>query len=176
MLGMNQYHRLRNFMIPQPGQIILSVTKPAYRGSEEDPSWDGKRIFATRNRWSSSADSFGTVCRQHRPAASRISYLAASGYPTLGAGFWAEEWFEEMSPPQMLYQPIIQLPHPSSSIDKLSRGNLPGFIAGCFPSVFIASSSSHPQTSTKPYSEQSVSTRRHAVAMSAPAMATHSSE
>ncbi|XTI82168.1 N-terminal nucleophile aminohydrolase [Cenococcum geophilum] len=112
-------------------------------------------------------DSFGTVCVATSTGGLTNKLPGRIGdTPTLGAGFWAEEWFEEISPPQMLYQPIIQPPHPSSSIDKLSRGNLPGFIAGCFPSVSIASSSSHPQTSTKPYSEQPVSTRRHAVAMS----------
>jgi L-asparaginase len=144
-----------------------SITKPAYRGSEKDPSWDGKEYLPQGTVGAVVLDSFGTVCVATSTGGFTNKLPGRIGdTPTLGAGFWAEEWFEEMSPPQMLYQPIIQPPHPSSSIDKLSRGNLPGFIAGCFPSVSIASSSSHPQTSTKPYSEQSVSTRRHAVAMS----------
>ncbi|OCK88900.1 N-terminal nucleophile aminohydrolase [Cenococcum geophilum 1.58] len=144
-----------------------SVTKPAYRGSEKDPSWDGKEYLPQGTVGAVVLDSFGTVCVATSTGGLTNKLPGRIGdTPTLGAGFWAEEWFEEISPPQMLYQPIIQPPHPSSSIDKLSRGNLPGFIAGCFPSVSIASSSSHPQTSTKPYSEQPVSTRRHAVAMS----------
>jgi len=144
-----------------------SVTKLAYRGSEKDPSWDGKEYLPQGTVGAVVLDSFGTVCVATSTGGLTNKLPGRIGdTPTLGAGFWAEEWFEEISPPQMLYQPIIQPPHPSSSIDKLSRGNLPGFIAGCFPSVSIASSLSHPQTSTMPYSEQPVSTRRHAVAMS----------
>ncbi|KAK5123844.1 hypothetical protein LTR16_003694 [Cryomyces antarcticus] len=52
--------------------------------------------------------------------------------PTLGAGFWAEEWTEECrSTPQMLYQP----PTTASQLESISRGDLSAILAECLPTL-----------------------------------------
>lgn len=77
--------------------------------------------------------------------------------PTLGAGFWAEEWFQEVKK-GMVYQPT---PQAVSPLDKLSRGDLRSLVGGCLPSL------NTPSITTPPTSGKETKKRiRHAVALS----------
>ncbi|TKA45100.1 hypothetical protein B0A49_13301 [Cryomyces minteri] len=86
--------------------------------------------------------------------------------PTLGAGFWAEEWIEESrSTPQMLYQP----PTAASQLESMSRGDLGGILAECLPALApYVPTAGQPQMYT--YDNHHTPTQgkqiRHAVAMS----------
>ncbi|KAF2194010.1 L-asparaginase precursor [Zopfia rhizophila CBS 207.26] len=76
-------------------------------------------------------DSFGTVCAATSTGGLTNKIPGRIGdTPTMGAGYWAEEWFEDASQPrtQMLYQAP-----PSSSLNKLSRGDIPGLLTDCLP-------------------------------------------
>ncbi|TKA66834.1 hypothetical protein B0A49_07316 [Cryomyces minteri] len=86
--------------------------------------------------------------------------------PTLGAGFWAEEWIEESrSTPQMLYQP----PTAASQLESISRGDLIGILAECLPALApYVSTAGQPQMYTydNHYTPTQGKQIRHAVAMS----------
>jgi L-asparaginase len=76
--------------------------------------------------------------------------------PTIGAGFWAEEWdaaAAAMSPPAPLAFPVL---------DRLSRGNLLGAIADCFP----LSSSEDSNVAREDGEKPPPPCTRHAVALS----------
>lgn len=73
-------------------------------------------------------DSFGTICVATSTGGITNKVPGRIGdTPTLGAGFWAEEWFEDVER-EMRYQPVV-----SSPMDKLSRGNLGGLLGECLP-------------------------------------------
>ncbi|KAH7381373.1 nucleophile aminohydrolase [Phaeosphaeria sp. MPI-PUGE-AT-0046c] len=73
-------------------------------------------------------DSFGTICVATSTGGITNKVPGRIGdTPTLGAGFWAEEWFEDAQR-EMRYQPVA-----SSPMDKLSRGDLGGLLGQCLP-------------------------------------------
>jgi L-asparaginase len=107
-------------------------------------------------------DSFGTVCVATSTGGLTNKVPGRIGdTPTMGAGFWAEEWYEE--PPscerQMLYHPTAP-----TFVDKLSRGNIGSLLNECLPTPSI-SPSSQIKTALKATDEK-CSPVRHAVAMS----------
>jgi L-asparaginase len=108
-------------------------------------------------------DSFGTVCTATSTGGLTNKVPGRIGdTPTIGAGFWAEEWHDEKATgPQMLYQPAACV---ASPIDKLSRGDVRGIVGDCLP--LLGSSTIRETTSSpaQPY-EKPVSTR-HAVGLS----------
>jgi L-asparaginase len=103
-------------------------------------------------------DSFGTICAATSTGGLTNKVPGRIGdTPTMGAGYWAEEWFEEISKSQMLYQPSIA-PAP---LDRISRGDISALISDCLPSMSI---------STQPEAPHRVDEKpnliRHAVGMS----------
>ncbi|KAL6710117.1 hypothetical protein ACN47E_009908 [Coniothyrium glycines] len=111
-------------------------------------------------------DSFGTICTATSTGGLTNKVPGRIGdTPTLGAGFWAEEWSEQplasSGQPHMLYQapsPVV------SSLDRLSRGDVGSLFGDCFPSVLgsgvAVDSHARPQPFEKP------TTVRHAVGLS----------
>ncbi|CAI6331768.1 unnamed protein product [Periconia digitata] len=80
-------------------------------------------------------DSFGTVCAATSTGGLTNKIPGRIGdTPTLGTGFWAGEWHEEIKRPsfprvQMRYQPNV------SPLDKLSRGYIGSLMGDCFSTV-----------------------------------------
>ncbi|KAF2117415.1 nucleophile aminohydrolase [Lophiotrema nucula] len=80
-------------------------------------------------------DSFGFICTATSTGGLTNKIPGRVGdTPTMGAGYWAEEFFSPLGivhppPPQMLYQPSTI----SSPLDKMSRGNITGLLSECFP-------------------------------------------
>ncbi|ENH98849.1 hypothetical protein COCC4DRAFT_154766 [Bipolaris maydis ATCC 48331] len=111
-------------------------------------------------------DSYGTICTATSTGGLTNKVDGRVGdTPTIGAGFWAEEWYEDAAAAaaaaKMLYQPVSQAVAP---IDKLSRGDLHGALDGCLP---ILGSSSSRQTAPMPSQDNKEPTPiRHAVALS----------
>jgi L-asparaginase len=108
-------------------------------------------------------DSFGTVCTATSTGGLTNKVPGRIGdTPTMGAGFWAEEWYDEKAiRPQMLYQPSTSAAAP---IDKLSRGDIRGVVGDCIPSLGSPMVRETASLSIQPY-EKSVSTR-HVVGLS----------
>ncbi|KAF2263093.1 N-terminal nucleophile aminohydrolase [Lojkania enalia] len=113
-------------------------------------------------------DRFGTICVATSTGGLTNKLPGRIGdTPTIGAGFWAEEWFEESttSPIKMVYQTLPQL---TSPLNKLSRGDLAGLLGDCLPSTSPHVSSA--SVSALPIIERQPDTKptptRHAVAMS----------
>jgi L-asparaginase len=108
-------------------------------------------------------DSFGTVCTATSTGGLTNKVPGRIGdTPTIGAGFWAGEWYDEKTVrPQMVYQPSASL---ASPIDKLSRGDIRGVVDDCIPFLGSPTVRGNVLSSTKPY-EKPVSTR-HAVGLS----------
>ncbi|KAF2641020.1 N-terminal nucleophile aminohydrolase [Massarina eburnea CBS 473.64] len=100
-------------------------------------------------------DGFGTVCAATSTGGLTNKVPGRVGdTPTIGAGFWAEEWYEA-SPDlesKMRYQSTPQTP-----LDRLSRGDLGSLLGDCLP---LGSPSSSKRIDAK------ASPVRHAVAMS----------
>ncbi|EMD88564.1 hypothetical protein COCHEDRAFT_1181673 [Bipolaris maydis C5] len=110
-------------------------------------------------------DSYGTICTATSTGGLTNKVDGRVGdTPTIGAGFWAEEWYEDAAAAaaaKMLYQPVSQAVAP---IDKLSRGDLHGALDGCLP---ILGSSSSRQTAPMPSQDNKEPTPiRHAVGLS----------
>jgi L-asparaginase len=108
-------------------------------------------------------DSFGTICTATSTGGLTNKVPGRIGdTPTIGAGFWAEEWYDEKAVrPQMLYQPSTSAAAP---IDKLSRGDIRGVVGDCIPSLGSPTVRETASLSIQPY-EKSVSTR-HVVGLS----------
>lgn len=79
-------------------------------------------------------DSFGTICTATSTGGLTNKMPGRIGdTPTMGAGFWAEEWFEETSKKniRMLYQRPISV----SPVDRISQGDVGGLVGDCLPSL-----------------------------------------
>lgn len=103
-------------------------------------------------------DKFGTICVATSTGGLTNKLPGRIGdTPTIGAGFWAEEWYSEASEPQIRAA--------LTPLDKLSRGQVGTMLADCLPGLFTPSLGpmiSGP-TSQKPNHPLPI---RHAVAMS----------
>ncbi|KAH7070141.1 nucleophile aminohydrolase [Paraphoma chrysanthemicola] len=107
-------------------------------------------------------DSFGTICVATSTGGLTNKVPGRIGdTPTLGAGFWAEEWFEAAKR-EMLYQPS---PAVNSPLDSLSRGDLRSLMGDCLPSSslqeFSRSAAESERNTEKPSDKI-----RHAVGLS----------
>jgi L-asparaginase len=104
-------------------------------------------------------DSWGTICVATSTGGLTNKVPGRVGdTPSMGTGFWAEEWFEEGKKDVMMYQPETSF---SSPMDKLSRGDLGSLLGDCLPSIISTPSTQPlPQLSDKP------SKIRHAVGLS----------
>lgn len=135
-----------------------------------DPSWDGKEYLPQGTVGAVVLDRFGTICAATSTGGLTNKLPGRIGdTPTLGAGYWAEEWIEEdTSSSGMSYHPAISSAR-CSPIDKLSRGDIPGLLSDCLPlSSSSTSSSSSPGQATPSSTDEKPQPRRlrHAVGMS----------
>jgi L-asparaginase len=125
-----------------------------------DPSWDGHEYLPQGTVGAVVLDRFGTICAATSTGGLTNKLPGRIGdTPTLGAGFWAEEWIEELpNLQQMLYR------EPSTSVlkDNVSRGNLPGLISACLPEL----NASRIASCEIPNRKQKSMHLRHAVGMS----------
>lgn len=82
-------------------------------------------------------DSSGTICTATSTGGLTNKVPGRIGdTPTIGAGFWAEDWTSPddrtVQQISMLYQPTMR---GASPIERLSRGDLRGVIGDCLPSL-----------------------------------------
>ncbi|KAF2421172.1 N-terminal nucleophile aminohydrolase [Tothia fuscella] len=78
--------------------------------SDHDPSWDGQEYLPQGTVGAVVLDSFGTICTATSTGGLTNKLPGRIGdTPTLGAGFWAEEWSQErLALPQTVYhQPFL---------------------------------------------------------------------
>ncbi|KAF2651090.1 N-terminal nucleophile aminohydrolase [Lophiostoma macrostomum CBS 122681] len=111
-------------------------------------------------------DSFGTVCVATSTGGLTNKLPGRIGdTPTLGAGFWAEEWHEDPDPgAQMSYKP--QLTSLSSITDNVSRGDLGALLQDCLPSLQSSTRNDEASTGVPAFRDRKPASIRHAVAMS----------
>ncbi|KAF2009502.1 N-terminal nucleophile aminohydrolase [Aaosphaeria arxii CBS 175.79] len=103
-------------------------------------------------------DSFGTVCTATSTGGLTNKVPGRIGdTPTLGAGYWAEEWYEDAA--SSAHKMLYQQPSTTSPLDNLSRGNITTLLADCLP--ITTSSPSHPHPIP-----QKAHPVRHALALS----------
>ncbi|KAF2092016.1 N-terminal nucleophile aminohydrolase [Saccharata proteae CBS 121410] len=143
--------------------------KSKHAGSidDGDPSWDGHEYLPQGTVGCVVLDSFGTICAATSTGGLTNKLPGRIGdTPTIGAGFWAEEWFEEAIEPQMLYQnPGALVSAATSPLDKLSRGELFSVISDCLP-LSTSSEQNRSSTAAEKQDEPCKTVRRHAVGMS----------
>ncbi|KAH7119704.1 L-asparaginase precursor [Dendryphion nanum] len=109
-------------------------------------------------------DSFGTICVATSTGGLTNKIPGRIGdTPSLGAGFWAEEWFEEIQKErdQMIYKSSVQSP-----LDQISRGNLRGLISDCIPTVSQVTLQTSNQSPSDSNVEREKSKIRHAIGVS----------
>ncbi|KAF1984890.1 N-terminal nucleophile aminohydrolase [Aulographum hederae CBS 113979] len=101
-----------------------------------DPSWDGREYLPQGTVGAVVLDRFGTICVATSTGGLTNKLPGRIGdTPTLGAGYWAEEWMEDAPsiPAQMSYRPGE--PSLPDSLNNLSRGNIKDFLGECFPYI-----------------------------------------
>jgi L-asparaginase len=109
-------------------------TMPAEEGSGQgDPSWDSNEFVPQGTVGAVVIDSSGTIAVATSTGGLTNKLSGRIGdTPTLGAGFWAEEWTGEYSAPSMICR------RPTQSLgflNNLSRGNIAQLIGQCFPTA-----------------------------------------
>ncbi|KAJ4350089.1 uncharacterized protein N0V89_008710 [Didymosphaeria variabile] len=105
-------------------------------------------------------DKFGTICVATSTGGLTNKVSGRVGdTPTIGAGFWAEEWYGEAVAQKS------QIRGPSTSLDKISRGDIGTVLADCLPALSLLVSSPSASKSRTPLFDQP-SPIRHAVGMS----------
>ncbi|KAF4310192.1 putative l-asparaginase precursor protein [Botryosphaeria dothidea] len=128
-----------------------------------DPSWDGKEYLPQGTVGAVVLDSAGTICAATSTGGLTNKLPGRIGdTPTLGAGYWAEEWLEELSS-------ASTMPYaPQSPLDKLSRGDIAGVLSDCLPSLSATTPSSSSSSSGEqtPSEKPSPRHRRRAIGLS----------
>ncbi|KAF1953715.1 N-terminal nucleophile aminohydrolase [Byssothecium circinans] len=108
-------------------------------------------------------DSFGTICAATSTGGLTNKVPGRVGdTPTIGAGFWAGEWFEEALSIKhgMVYRPSAPTP-----LDKLSRGNIGSLLSDCLP-VMASNAPLREQVDSLDCYNEKGKPVRHAVGMS----------
>ncbi|KAF2202920.1 N-terminal nucleophile aminohydrolase [Delitschia confertaspora ATCC 74209] len=160
---------IAQFNDPFPYMPAVETKKLGRENVDGDAHWNGKDYLPQGTVGCVVLDSFGTICVATSTGGLTNKLPGRIGdTPTLGAGYWAEEWFEEILKPhslrpQMLYQRSTS----EHTLDKLSRGDFPSLISDCLPS---SPRSTSPQIPTQSQHSNEKDTPppllRHAVGMS----------
>jgi L-asparaginase len=126
------------------------------RSGEGDPSWDSNDYVPQGTVGAVVIDSSGTIAVATSTGGLTNKLSGRIGdTPTLGAGFWAEEWTEENPAPSMIPRPPTQS---LGFLNNLSRGNIAHLIGKCFPTSGGGEESFPTSKETRP--------TRHAVGLS----------
>ncbi|KAF2025578.1 L-asparaginase precursor [Setomelanomma holmii] len=129
--------------------------------TEEISEWEEENYIPLGTCGAVVIDSFGTICVATSTGGLTNKVPGRIGdTPTMGAGYWAEEWYEEVRK-EMIYQPSLPV---SSPIDRLSRGDLRNLVGDCLPG--ITSQSNPSETSSSKTADEKLSKVRHAVGLS----------
>ncbi|KAK8157594.1 nucleophile aminohydrolase, partial [Phyllosticta citrichinensis] len=132
------------------------------KGRDGDPSWNGKEYLPQGTVGCVVMDSFGTIAVATSTGGLTNKLPGRIGdTPTLGAGFWAEQWLEDFAS-SMPYQ--ARTSAAASPLDRLSRGDITGVLSDCLPS--LASADASPPMPQEKLSNYSDTKRRHAVGLS----------
>ncbi|XP_014555747.1 hypothetical protein COCVIDRAFT_16685 [Bipolaris victoriae FI3] len=131
-------------------------------GVRETSEWEKNHYLPLGTCGAVVVDCYGTICTATSTGGLTNKVDGRVGdTPTIGAGFWAEEWYEDAPAAKMQYQPVPQAVAP---IDKLSRGDLYGALGGCLPT--LGSSSSRQTAATPSPDNKEPIPVRHAVGLS----------
>jgi L-asparaginase len=84
--------------VQQPGKSEVPAPPPHIAHVYGDPSWDGHEYLPQGTVGAVVLDRFGTICTATSTGGLTNKLPGRIGdTPTLGAGFWAEEWTEDVS-------------------------------------------------------------------------------
>jgi L-asparaginase len=120
-----------------------------------DPSWDGHEYLPQGTVGAVVLDRFGTICTATSTGGLTNKLPGRIGdTPTLGAGFWAEEWVVGATDPTRM-----ACQNPSAPMDMISRGDIPGLLGACIAGLMPDADAAYPTTPSK-------SPTRYAVGMS----------
>lgn len=110
------------------------------QGDNRDPSWDGQEYLPQGTVGAVVLDRFGTICAATSTGGLTNKLPGRIGdTPTLGAGFWAEEWTREFAKPQQM---LYRCPTTSSTSNSMTQANVSNLFAPCLP---FATTSKQPQ-------------------------------
>jgi L-asparaginase len=145
------------------------TTEKDMEGGKYGPGWDGHEYLPQGTVGVVVLDRFGTIAVATSTGGLTNKLPGRIGdTPSLGAGFWAEEWEEEMvqslqphSSPQMIYEQPSAPDH--SLFDQLSRGDVFRLLSGCLPSPSPLAARSQQRHQKQ---QEKAKKARHAVAMS----------
>ncbi|KAH7057080.1 nucleophile aminohydrolase [Macrophomina phaseolina] len=154
-------------------------TKGLERGAgavnPNDPSWDGKEYLPQGTVGAVVLDAAGTICAATSTGGLTNKLPGRIGdTPTLGAGYWAEEWLEGFSQSAtaasaaspssntMPYAPSS----PRTPLDKLSRGDIAGVLSDCLPSLSSTTSTPSSAGAATPADAKPHRPLRHAIGLS----------
>ncbi|KAK7609852.1 nucleophile aminohydrolase [Phyllosticta paracitricarpa] len=130
-----------------------------------DPSWNGKEYLPQGTVGCVVMDSFGTIAVATSTGGLTNKLPGRIGdTPTLGAGFWAEQWLEDFTS-SMPYEARSSV-GAASPLDKLSRGDITGVLSDCLPSLAPSSPDASPSCPQEKLPASSESKRHHAVGLS----------
>lgn len=104
--------------------------KKAGRPVDEMSDWEKANYIPLGTCGAVVLDSFGTICVATSTGGLTNKVPGRVGdTPTLGAGFWAEEWHQEPLPRSQAQERHL------SPLDQLSRGSIGSFLYDCIPSI-----------------------------------------
>lgn len=103
------------------------------RFDDTDPSWDGQEYLPQGTVGAVVLDQYGTLCAATSTGGLTNKLPGRIGdTPTLGAGFWAEEWEDEGARHLMTYSPAVR-PAP---IDLIPGSRFSEAVRDCLPALF----------------------------------------
>jgi L-asparaginase len=142
---------------PTPSLVTTAVPDRAEVQTRGDPHWDGQEYLPQGTVGAVVLDRSGTICVATSTGGLTNKLPGRIGdTPTLGAGFWAEEWeSQSRSPGNAACQKSLM------PMELISRGDIGGLITSCLPSLGIGNPS--PSAARKSSMDTEV---RHAVGMS----------
>jgi len=134
------------------------------RGNVNISDWEKENYIPLGTCGAVVLDSSGSICAATSTGGLTNKVPGRIGdTPTTGAGFWAEEWHEAASRPnlQMIYKPSATTP-----LEHLSRGNIRSLAADCLPTFAVSSNTPGKSSLPEVPDVKASSSIRHAVGLS----------
>lgn len=126
-------------------QLVVDSAAP------DDPSWDGRAYLPQGTVGCVVMDSNGTLCAATSTGGLTNKLPKRIGdTPTIGAGFFAEQWTEAAAQPQTHQSRMMYQPRHSPPAAALMNGDVSSVLRDCLPSLttYIPILSPSPSTST----------------------------